>query len=139
VMYASIDDLKSLLSEQELIDLTDDEESGVVNDEIVNKAIEDASAEVDAFLIGRYEVPILPVPKVIRKLCVDIAIYNLFSRRLQDEIPENVRKRYEDAISLLKMIANGQIFLSVSSPEHSASGYVKPAEQVFSRESLKEF
>ena len=137
-MYIDINDLKRLLSEQEIIELSDDEDIGEINEDVVEGAIEDAESEVNAYLVAKYRTPLSPVPQIIKKLCVDIAIYNLFSRRLQDEPPENVRKRYKDAKSILKMISEGQIVLSASLLTASG-GWVKENQQVFSRNTLEGF
>jgi len=44
----------------------------------VDRAIKNASAEIDGYLIsGGYPVPISPPPENLRKYCVDIAVANL--------------------------------------------------------------
>ena len=137
-MYITLDDLKDLLSEEELIQLSDDNNTGAVDEEIVNRAIEDASSEIDAYLTAKMDVPLSYVPQIIKKLCVDIAVYNLFSRRLQDEMSENIRIRYQDAIKLLKMIAEGKLEIT-GGVGVKAKGYVKKGGRVFSRVTMKGF
>jgi phage gp36-like protein len=73
----------------------------------VDRALADASAEIDGYLDDRYLVPVFPVPTIINKRCCDIARYNL----LGDACTEDARNRYTDAIKYLGNIVNGTISL----------------------------
>lgn len=52
---------------------------------IIDAAVEDAEGEIDGYIVKRYNVPLIPVPKVINKFTKDIALYNLYSRIGIDE------------------------------------------------------
>lgn len=140
-MYCAKADILDLLEEQKLVQLTDDENTGLVNDARVDKAIADACGEVDGYLGARYPLPLPITPVIIRKCAVDIAIYNLFSRALG--APEERRDRYKDAIAFLGKVASGGISIGAGDPD----GTPKPSEaprmsgggNVFCRNSLKGF
>lgn len=115
--YCALADIYPLqLDEDSLIQLTnDDSDTGTVDEDVVARAIADADATIDAYCQGRYTVPLTPAPDKIRQISVDIAIYNLYSRRA-DMMPDNRRKRYEDAISFLSAAAGGKIKLGADTP-----------------------
>jgi phage gp36-like protein len=139
--YITQSDLSSLLSDRKLIELTDDNRTGIVATAIVTKAIADAEAEANGYLATRYRVPIAgTVPDLVKKLCVDVAVYNLYRRRV---VPENIRTAYEDAVKKLGEIAKGIITLGIDPPpatsSHAAQGEVFGEERQFSREKLSGF
>ncbi len=112
--YSTQTDIEEQLSQAELVQLTDDAGSGSVDTTVVDRAIADADDEVNSYLQERYAVPISPVPGLVRKLSVDIAIYNLFARR---DLDAPVRtQRYENAVRLLKGLARGEASLGVEPP-----------------------
>lgn len=151
--YCTLDDIKQLLPEDVLIQLTDDEalNPAAINPQTpahapiigrVEEAIETADAEVDGYCAVKYTVPLSPVPTVVSKLSVELAIYYLYSRRT---IPEKIEKRYDKAVARLKDIARGLLTLGVD-PEPVASATADSAatnkttgERVFTRDSLKGF
>jgi len=123
--YSVQDDILEQISEAELIDLTDDEGAGSVDTSAVARAIADADAEIDGYCATRYTVPFLPVPVMIRKLSVDIAIYNLYSRRgkgMGDIVPEDREKRYNNAIRFLRDVSKGLISLGADAPAQDSGG-----------------
>lgn len=151
--YCTLDDIKQLLPEDVLIQLTDDEalNPAAINPQTpahapiigrVEEAIETADAEVDGYCAVKYTVPLSPVPPVVSKLSVELAIYYLYSRRT---IPEKIEKRYDKAVARLKDIARGLLTLGVD-PEPVASASADSAatnkttgDRVFTRDSLKGF
>ncbi len=111
--YSTLADIKKLIPEDVSIQLTDDEGSGTVNQTRVDEAIAQADGEINGYLAGRYTVPLSTVPALIRKFSVDIAIYNLYSRKTED-MPKTRVDRYNNAIRTLEAIAKGTISLGVS-------------------------
>jgi phage gp36-like protein len=117
--YSTVEDLRKLLPEEVLIQLTDDEALEAVNTGRAQEAIQQADAVIDAYLGARYQVPLAePVPELIKKLSVDMAIYHLYSRRTE-EMPELRRQRYRDALKTLKDISQGLISLGAQEPNPS--------------------
>jgi phage gp36-like protein/phage gp37-like protein len=110
--YRTQTDLEEQISQTELVELTDDAGSGAVDTSALNRAIADADAEIDSYCGGRYAMPFSPVPVIIRKFSVDMAIYNLFARRSVLKIPEDRQKRYDNAVRFFRDLAKGLISLA---------------------------
>ena len=77
-MYCTLEDLKKMMDEATLVQLTDDEGHGIVNQERINEAISQADAEINSYCAVKYTVPFAVVTDLVRKLSVDIALYNLY-------------------------------------------------------------
>ena len=107
--YSTQADLLNQIPEEYLIEVTDDAETGAVVAAVVTRAIEDADDEIDLYCRKYYTVPFTTVAAIIRKFSVDIAIYNLYSRRRS--VPEDRVTRYADAITKLEKIAAGELFI----------------------------
>jgi len=140
--YITQSDLSGQISDSELIQVTDDAKLGVVSATVVSKAIADAEAEVNGYLATKYAVPIGgTVPDLVKKLCIDAAIYNLYRRRKR--VAEDVRQAYEDAIKKLEQIAKGIITLGIDPPPaaltQGSSGEVFGPDRVFDRDKLGSF
>jgi len=116
--YCTLDDLEKLIPEVTLIQLTDDEDTGAVNTERVSEAIAQADSEVDGYAGTKYSVPFTTVPPVVKKCSVDIAVYNLYSRKVE-EFPATRKDRYNNAIRFLEKVAKGEISLGLD-PEPTA-------------------
>ncbi len=141
--YSTVDDIKKMLPEDLIVQLTDDEATGSINQGRVDEAIEQADAEIDSYCAGRYAVPFGTVPDIVKKLSVDISIYNLYSRLVRD-MPEVRAERYRSAIKQLEAISKGKISLGVDpAPTASTDGRSetnKPTDgNVFSRDKLEGF
>lgn len=141
--YATQSDIEAQLSLGELIQLTDDEGLGAVNADRVARAIADADEEIDGYLQSRMAVPIAPVPGIIRKVSVDLAVYNLYSRR-GDAMPDTRRDRYENALKLLVKVAEGKIGLGASDPDGNpptsgAVGVTIGGDRTMTRDKLDRF
>ena len=113
--YCTQADILKQISEEELIDLTDDTHAGSVNADVVTEAIEKADAMIDAYCQGRYTIPLSPVPTIIRALSVDLALYYLFARRA-DAMPEERRDGYKNAESFLKALSAGKVQIGAATP-----------------------
>ena len=117
--YATIDDILKQLPEATLIELTDDDDDGVVVVETVTRAIEDADEEIDSFLAVRYSLPFSTAPRLARKFSVDIAVCNLYARR-PGTIPDERAKNCDRAREMLEKIAGGDLRLDVPEPAEDA-------------------
>ncbi|PIQ25415.1 DUF1320 domain-containing protein [bacterium (Candidatus Blackallbacteria) CG13_big_fil_rev_8_21_14_2_50_49_14] len=82
----------------------------------IQRALNDAFAEIDGYLAGRYVLPLASVPPVLRRVAIDIAMYRLQNLRGFGDL-EDSRKRYEDAIAYLKMLAKGEVSLGLSTAD----------------------
>lgn len=108
--YCTIADMLSRFGESELVQLTNP--GGTVVDEaVLGQVILDAAAEIEAYLGGRYALPLNPVPKVLVRIACNLARYYLYD----NESNEAVEKGREDAVGFLKSVAKGDIRLGIAS------------------------
>jgi phage gp36-like protein len=130
--YITQTDLLQRMSLSQLTQLTDDSNAGVPNAAVVAAALEEASGRVDGYCRGRYVTP-LQQSDVVTTVARDVAVYLLFSRR-PGLTPDNVRMRYEDAMSLLKDVSTGKAALdqpvSAAAPQSVAAEAVRPTRQI---------
>ena len=133
--YCTKSDILDQLDESILIQLTDDEGTGEVNDNRVDKAISAADAKVDAYCQKLYAIPLSPVPDSIRDISVDIAIYKLYSRR-DDTMPETRRDNYKNAIRFLEKVSEGKVELGASSLEAAGEGEYSGGSMVSARDKV---
>lgn len=84
-------------------------ELNFIDEDVTTRAIVDADSVIDSYCSSQYDVPFSTVPEIIRKISVDLAIYNLYGRR--QGAPEDRRKRRDDAIAYLKDISRGTVQL----------------------------
>lgn len=110
--YATSQDIAELHGTQFLNDLADRDQSGTVDTNVVDSAIISADAEINTYLAMRYTTPLaMPTPEIVKIASVEIASYRLASNGLT--LTEDIRKRYEDMIALLKLIASGKAGLGI--------------------------
>jgi phage gp36-like protein len=84
----------------------------------IEHALMDASNEIDAYLSGNHDLPLVSVPPMLVRIACDIARYRLWSDRASEE----VRQRYEDARRFLESLAKGAVRL----PQND--GQIPPSE-----------
>lgn len=136
-MYASVADMVARFGETEVLELTDQEHTGEINEAVAERALRDAAAEIDGYLAARYRLPVTDTPRLLSLLCTDIARY-----RLQKGVStDQARERYEDAVVKLRGIAKGEINLPLASPPPAAADpiAVKPRRRVFDDETMRGF
>lgn len=127
-MYITLNDLLAQVDRNKLIQWTNDptdpqtDENGnlIIVQSVVDEAIENAAAEIDVYVGARYPLPLPSVPKIIQKLAVDIAVWNLYSRQWGAEEEDVFYQRYKNAIKLLEKIASGEVQIGnpPSEPQH---------------------
>ncbi|MGD9599929.1 MAG: gp436 family protein [Steroidobacteraceae bacterium] len=105
----------------------------------VARACTDATQMIDGYLAAGYTLPLSSVPPMVTAWAADIARYRLWD----EQAPEEVRRRFEDALAQLKLLATGTIALppgadgAAVSPPVNFGGY--SAARVFTACSLKDF
>lgn len=142
-MYSTQDDITKLIPEDSLLQLTDDEGNGTIDSGRITEAISQADSEIDSYCGRRYSVPFVTVPGIVKKISVDISIYNLYSRRVE-VVPETRSERYKNAIRQLEGISKGAISIGVdpapqASTQSSNSVQIEVSEKLFSRDKMKGF
>lgn len=141
--YCTLADIEKAVPEETVVQLTDDEGLGVVDQARVDEAIDQADAEIDAYCAARYKTPFSTVPDVVKKLSADIAVYNIYSRKMED-IPAARSERYKNAVRMLEGISKGTVSLGEDpAPEASTEGQqtadITGADRTFSRDKLEDF
>lgn len=136
--YATLDDMQRRFSEAELIDLTDRGGLGVIDSAVLDAALNDAKATINGYLAARYPLPLSTVPDVLSRVSCDLARYYLYDERAT----EQVTKRHDDALKLLKQLSEGVVTLglpSTDTPEGSNTSQLQSAGSVWSRHASKGF
>lgn len=139
-MYATVQDCIDRRGEEGLRELADDPIAGELAWSGLERALGDATDEIDAYVGARHELPLDPVPRVLRRLCVEIGIYRRADSA--DRGTDEMRKRYEDSIRMLRDIQSGKASLGVADPDpparaESPAVSVESSSRVMTRESLQ--
>lgn len=130
--YVTAEDYEEAFSQGELADL-------IAGGQDFERQEAAASSLVDGYLAGRYVLPLASVPDMLRGWALDIVRYRMWS----DQAPEEVRRRYEDALAQLRDLAARRIDLppgSGGAPQAAAFNYAgESAARVFTMTTLKDF
>lgn len=136
--YATRSDLEKQLAPAEVVQLADDDGDGVADAGVIERALADAEAEINAYLGTRYRLPLATVPELIRRLTVDLALWHLYRRR--DLATEARSKQHDDAVALLKRLADGTVTLGLApSQQETPPPSIVSGDRVFTRDSLRGF
>jgi len=137
--YATVEDMVARFSELEVIQLTDRNQDGLINEDVAAVALAGATAAKEAFL-GRFKSPFTDVPPILKRLCCDIARYRLTAAN-GVLITDEIRNRYKiDVLDLLRAMAKGEVQLGVDDGgEEVAAGedgivFVNGKNKVFGRD-----
>ncbi len=111
--YVTLDEAKQALKQDNLIELTNlrDPSAEEVNEGTFNFHNTRTTQLINSYI--QLAVPSLPlesVPVVLKGYAIDILNYNLW---LDGDPPEDVRRRYKDAIEWLKLVAKGEVSLGL--------------------------
>ncbi len=138
--YATQADITDSYGGDLLLVVADWDNDGVIDAAPVARALAAATALIESFLAVRYPTPLTTVPELVRDMCVDIALYKLAGTGVGPT--DEMRLRYEDALSLLKRIADAKANLDVLQPAEPAGAgdvLLVAEERVFTRDSLRGF
>lgn len=130
--YCTRQDMIDRYGEQELIELTDDNDSGAINDTVLTQAIDDAEAEINGYL-NKYSLPLSVVPRNLLRANCDIARYFLYD----DISDEKVTERYNAVIKYLIKVSEGKINIGPAAngekPQTSNGAFVQSGGRIFGR------
>ena len=138
--YCSLPDLILAYGEQELIQRTDRQGTGVVDDAVLDAAIAKADAEINQRLRAKgWVIPITTPSADVLAIALDITRFFLHI----DVAPDPVKDAFERAIKKLDAYVKGMVDLdlgSLSVPAAGGAGDVEftrtSADRVFTRETL---
>jgi len=128
-MYATRANIVELYGQVFLDDLLPiDAEEAFDPDAAISKALEIASAEIDAHLSVRYTLPLSGKPRALTRPAVDIAAYILANSHTR--LSEEIEKRYDKAVALMERMAMGKAGLGKDEPkiETSSGGSTSGSE-----------
>jgi len=106
--YATQADIVTLYGDDALV-VADRDGDGLADSAAVARSLSHASAEIDTHIAARYSLPLPAIPEMLTAWCVDIALYRLALSA--DVLSEEHRRRYEDALSSLRRVAEGKAAL----------------------------
>lgn len=131
--YATQADMTERFGEQEIIELTDREQTGAIGTDVLDRALADADSLIDGYLATRYTLPLASTPTVLTRIACDLARYGLYD----DEAPKQVTERYQAAIAFLKAVSRGEVTLGAPAvTEGAATGTadIQSGGRIFGRD-----
>lgn len=136
--YATLDDLIERAGAAEIRDIADRDRDGILDDDVITKALQDADNLINTYIGAKYTVPLVAVPPIVTTWAVSIARYFLH----HNGAPDQVKADYEDAKAAAKDVARGVGTLAVAPGDpgiNTSSGTVmaEHPEQVFTASRLR--
>lgn len=137
--YTSKAEMMDRFGEGELINLTDRASPpiGIIDDNVLDRALADADAEIDGYLQARYSLPLAGTPRSLGLLAAEIARYRLYD----DHAPDHIVDRYKSAVRSLEQIAKGVIKLGLDAAQAATPATATPQtdadDPIFSAASLR--
>lgn len=134
--YATITDLQDRIGEARLIQLSDlsDPPLGLIDTAVVQRALDDADAEIDGYLVGRYMLPMASPPAILRVIACTIA----HGKLLGSAVDESVAGAYKSAQSYLQQVAQGKVSITspadAQAPVGAGAVLFNPGQKVMGRE-----
>lgn len=136
--YATVADMIDRFGQQVLIQLTDFESLGVVDQDTLDAAIADSDSVIDGYVGQRYALPLPGTPALLTGISCDLAFYRLH----RHGAPEEARRARDEALKLLERIASGDLLLEIAGVEPTSAGGSADFEgpdRVFSRDKMEGF
>lgn len=115
--YVTLDEAKDALKEDNLIELTNlrDPSASVVNVDTFNFHNTRTTQLINSYIgLAVPSLPLTTTPIVLKGYAIDILNYNLW---LDGDPPNDIRRRYEDAIKWLSLVAQGKVSLGLDSTD----------------------
>lgn len=113
-MYCSIEDITMQVAES-ILARAAGKSDGTLDEMRINGLIQSASDEMDSYCRSLYKTPFTHPSPRIKGLCVDIAIYNIYSgigfNFASDSKDRIIYERYKSAIEFLKLVMAGKVEL----------------------------
>lgn len=107
--YTTIDNVKLDLEETILIQLTDDNNNGKVDENVVNRQIAKADGVINIYIRGRYPLEgDVTTPAFITDIATQLTVYFLYDRKQRDVGNESIQDIYDRSIEMLKEIQKGE-------------------------------
>ena len=128
--YCTLEDIKSVIPQQELVNLTVDipERDSAIDESVFQKCTDFADSLIDGHIRAKYKLPLITIPDFLKELAKDITAYRLYLRRPQ-KLPEHIKENYKTAMDLLVRIKKGDILLET--PEELPDGEIQKPKPTY--------
>lgn len=134
--FASLTNMQDRFGDRELQLVADRDGAGNYA-AVIAAALQDADAEIIGLIGGAVAVDAGDPPLNLVRLACDIGRYRLYGANP----PEDVRKRYEDAVAFLRRVAAGQASLdggasdptATAAPALASASATEPGVRIFNR------
>lgn len=139
--YATLAALTDRYGTPMLVRLSDraDVPTGLVDQDVVDRALADADAVIDGYLEKRYALPVTAVPPLLVDIAQAITIYKLHVFQPDTKIEEE----YKEAMRMLREIADGRITLTIAGKPAAGTGgsgaRITDRERPLTEQNLKGF
>lgn len=121
-MYTSRAIIQGEIASADLIALTDDNNTGDVDDTVLNQIIENASNYIDGRVANIYDVPFDPVPTVVASMALSIVCYRLYRRRLTPDEKNNFAEEWYEVKKFLDEVNTGEKHIDLTQPRNYPQG-----------------
>lgn len=125
-MYCTLSDITIAIPIDEVVQLTDDTNTGNVDVTKVDEAIAKADSLISAFIGGD---TLEPVPDLVKQISIELSIYHLYKRRFTSNMPDSLLKSYSHAVDLLKQIQAGKLSIGIIKDEQIVARSYKVNKQ----------
>lgn len=124
--YTTEQELIDRYGEDEILQLSDRDQSGSIDSDVVVKAITDADNEINSYLAARYTLPLTATAPVLVLVSSDVARYRLHENDATDEVAErySIQRKFLEALASGKAVlidANGKPINDSQQPTGSGS------------------
>lgn len=116
--YASVADAQLMYGAAQIAVCCDRDLDGLVDTDSFQLHLDMATATMDAYLLGRYPLPLTFVPAYFKQMCVDIALHT--ATPTADVATLAIEKRWQAAIHFLELVAANRVKLETT-PQATAA------------------
>jgi len=116
--YCTIAQVQRRVGAADLARLADYDDDGAADSAVVTQAIEHACGEIDSYLQTTFVVPLTIVPKLIRRIAIDLTLCELRTGR--DSLTEDQQRACDEARKWLDKIVEGKVEIGLT-PKPAAS------------------
>lgn len=109
--YALESDLEEYFGEQQLLIASDRDGDGVADTGVIEAGLASADEEIDSYLAVRYDLPLAFTPKVLKRVCCDLAMYHMSVGH--HSMTEDKETRYNNGVKWLRDLSKGVVSLGV--------------------------
>lgn len=121
--YLTQSELEQRLNDEIYVLAATEADPEVLDTVKIEAALQDASDEIDSYVAQAYAIPLPTTPRILKKVCQDLALYYLARGPLQRE---EIDERYNRHIKWLKLVASKDVSLGLpvdQEPESAESSF----------------